>query len=291
MTSGEQEGSGPVLSAVRQRMIDTAMRQRTPRHSVLTVDSITPAQALLRTADDLDVLLRSLSAQEWKRQALRDLDVQGLVGHLIGVEQHAYRCVRGGDSELADAHHVGSTNDVAYEQAGRSPEDTRRDLRAAVERTLDIVDGLPDPSGSEVAIHGMRLPVAAFLVVRAFELWTHGNDIRRATGREPSRPDDATLQLMTELAAQLVPVGVRLTSGADIARPIRLVLTGAGGGVWDLGPADAQPGAAARIVTDAVAFCQLVAHRLAPSEVAMDVWGDRQLIDTVLAGAGALALD
>jgi uncharacterized protein (TIGR03083 family) len=291
MTSGEQEGSGPVLSVVRQRMLDTAMQQRTPRHSVLTVEKITPAQALRRTADDLDALLRSLSAQEWKRPALRDLDVQGVAGHLIGVEQHVHRCLSGGDSELAEAHHIVATNDVAYGQADRSPEDTRRDLRAAVDRTLDIVDGLPDPIDAEVAIHGMRLPVAAFLIVRAFELWTHGNDIRQATDRAPARPDDATLQLMTELAAQMVPVGVRLTSGADIAGPIRLVLTGAGGGVWDLGPVDAQRGAEARIVADAVAFCQLVAKRLAPSELAMDVWGDRQLIDTVLAGAGALALD
>jgi uncharacterized protein (TIGR03083 family) len=272
-------------------MLDTAMQQRTPRHSVLTVESITPAQALRRTADDLDDLLRSLADLEWKRPALRDLDVQGLVGHLIGVEQHVHRCLIGGGLELAGADHVASTNDVAYQQARRSPEDTRRELRTAVDRTLDIVDGLTDRPDAEVAIHGLRLPMAAFLVVRAFEFWTHGNDIRQATGREPARPDDATLQLMTELAAQMVPVGVRLTSGADLARPLRLVLTGAGGGVWDLGPADGRSAATARIVTDAVAFCRLVARRLAPSDVAMDVWGDRQLIDTVLAGAGALALD
>jgi uncharacterized protein (TIGR03083 family) len=286
-----QEGSEPVLSAVRQRVLDTAMREREPRHSVLTVESISPVEAFRRTADDLDALLRSLSAADWKRLAVRDLDVQGLVGHLIGVERHTHLCLGdGGDGSLAAADHIASTNEVAYEQLGRSPDETRRDLRAAVERTVEIVAGLPDPAGGQVAIHGMCLPVAAFLVVRSFELWTHGDDIRRATGRSPSSPDAATLQLMTELAAQLAPVGVRQTTGADIARPIRLVLTGPGGGVWDLGPADVQV-SAARIVTDAVDFCRLVAHRLAPSELAMDVWGDRQLIDTLLAGAGSLALD
>lgn len=69
------------------------------------------------------------------------------------------------------------------------------------------------------------------------------------------------------------------------------MLTGEGGGVWDLGPSDGEGGAAARIVTDAVCFCRLVANRLAPSELTMDVWGDRHLIDTVLAGASSLALD
>ena len=31
-------------------------------------------------------------------------------------------------------------------------------------------------------MHGMHLPLGALLVVRAFELWTHDNDIRRAAG-------------------------------------------------------------------------------------------------------------
>jgi uncharacterized protein (TIGR03083 family) len=268
------------------------MRERAPRHSVLTVDGIAPAEGLRRTADELDALLRSLSDTEWKRPALRGLDVQGLVGHLIGVERHAHRCLRdGGDTALADADHVASTNPLAAEQAGRSPETTRTELRAAIAHTLELVDDIPDQATQQVAIHGMRLPVAAFLVVRAFELWTHDNDIRRATGRADSRPDAATLQLMTELAAQMVPVGVLKTTGAGMVRPIRLVLTGEGGGVWDLGPSDGHVVTAARIVTDAVAFCRLVANRLAPSELTMDVWGDRQLIDTVLAGANSLALD
>lgn len=293
MTFGtEQEGSGPVLSAVRQRVLDSAMREREPRLSVLTVESITPAAGLRRTADDLDALLRSLSAADWKRPALRDLDVQGLVGHLIGVERDTHRCLRdGGDAALSDADHVVSTSHTAVEQMNRSPEATRADLQAAVARTLELVDGMPDQATREVAIHGMRLPVTGFLVVRSFELWIHDNDIRRATGRADSRPDAASLQLMTEVAAQMVPLGVLKTTGVGMDRPIRLVLTGEGGGVWDLGPAQARVGAAARIVIDAVAFCRLVAHRLAPSELVMDVWGDRQLIDTVLAGASSLALD
>jgi uncharacterized protein (TIGR03083 family) len=292
MTSGtQQEGHGPVLSAVRQRVLETAMRERAPRHSVLRAEDITPPSALRRTADALDTLLGTLSDADWRRPALRGLDVQGLVGHLIGVERHAHRCLRdGGDPTIADADHVASTNAAVGEQLGRSPEATRADLRAAIDHTLQLVDAMPEPADQQVAMHGMRLSVPGFLVVRSFELWTHDNDIRRATGRAAARPDASTLQLMTALAAQMVPTGVRKASGGGLARPIRLVLTGQGGGVWDLGCSDGgEP--AARIVCDAVDFCRVVAHRLAPGKLVMDVWGERRLIDTVLTGASALALD
>ena len=289
MTAGVGH-DGPGLDTMRQRTLTAAIQEREPRRSVLAVEPIAPVEAFRRTAEDLDLLLRSLSAADWKCPALRNLDVQGLVGHLIGVEQHAHRCLSGsGDPDLADADHVASTNQYAAEQRGRAPEATRHELRGGIARTLQLVRDLPNPELREVAIHGMRLPLPAFLVVRSFELWTHANDIRVAIGRSVSPPDDATLQLMTELAAPMVAVGVRRTTG-DVALPVRLVLTGPGGGVWDLGGDDSQP-TTVRIVTDAVDFCRVVANRLAPVELQMDVWGDRMLADTVLAGAASLALD
>ena len=58
---------------------------------------------------------------------------------------------------------------------------------------------------AEVAVHGMRIPLSLLLVVRAFELWVHDNDIRQAAALPPSVPDPATLSLMTEVAARLLP--------------------------------------------------------------------------------------
>ena len=91
----------------------------------------------------------------------------------------------------------------------------------------------PADAGTEVAVHGMRLSLGALLVVRAFELWTHENDIRRAAGWAASVPDASTLRLMTELAARLLPYAA---ARAGLAEPVdvRLVLTGPGGGTWDL---------------------------------------------------------
>jgi uncharacterized protein (TIGR03083 family) len=284
--------TGSVPGEVRQRVLDAALRERLPRHSTLAVEGISPIEALRRTAEDLDGLLGSLDGLAWHRPALRNLDVQGLVGHLLGVELHAHRCLTvGGDAAIAAADHVASTDAVAADQRNRQPANTRLDWRSAVDRTLGMVSEVGDLDNCIIEIHGLVLPVGDYLVVRAFELWTHENDIRRAVGLPPSRPDTATLQLMTALAARLVPIGVRRTAGHDLDRPLRLVLTGDGGGVWDLGPAETSQPAAARLVADAVAFCRLIANRAVPGDLGLDVWGDQQLVDAVLSGAGSLALD
>ena len=88
-------------------------------------------------------------------------------------------------------------------------------------------------SSAEVAVHGMRLPLGALLVVRAFELWIHDNDIRRVAGLPASVPDASTLRLMTELAARMLPYGATLT-GLREPVSLHLVLTGPGGGTWDV---------------------------------------------------------
>lgn len=100
-------------------------------------------------------------------------------------------------------------------------------------------------------MHGLRLPLGALLIVRAFELWTHENDIRRVAGLPASVPDAPTLRLMTDLAARLLPHAASLT-GLDEPTSLRLVLTGPGGGAWDVMIGEDPPGAVPiRIVADA----------------------------------------
>ena len=175
----------------------------------------------------------------------------------------------------------------------RPPARTRADWRRAADRILDRVRSA-DP-GTRLALHGMRLSQATLLVVRAFELWTHENDIRRAAGQPPSVPDPSTLRLMTDLATRLLPhaaAGAGLSSRVDV----RLVLTGPGGGTWDLAvggesPAPAPAPAAVSIVTDAVGFCRLAANRITPSDLETRVTGDHGQATAVLAAASTLALD
>jgi uncharacterized protein (TIGR03083 family) len=280
-------------AGLRDRVLAAAQQARPTGHALPEVPVISPAEAFCRAADAFHGLLCALAEADWRRPVLRDLDVQGLVGHLTGVEEDVHRCLAG-DPAVAAADHIASTQAAALRQAGRSPAQTRAEWRAAADETLRLAGasgtpGAPGALDAMAGLHGMELPVSALLVVRAFELWTHENDVRRAAGLPESVPDPSTLRLMTDLAARLLPhVGAGLPEPVDV----RLVLTGPGGGTWDVIMGGRPPApAAVSIVADAVGFCRLVANRIAPGDLDVSITGDPARAAAILAAATALALD
>jgi hypothetical protein len=70
------------------------------------------------------------------------------------------------------------------------------------------------------------------------------------------------------------------------------VLTGPGGGTWDMtmGPEVDDPPCVS-IVADAVGFCRLVANRIAPGDLDLYTTGDPAHVSAVLEAACTLALD
>jgi uncharacterized protein (TIGR03083 family) len=244
--------------------------------------------------DSFSATLADLSDDEWARPALRDLHVQGLVGHLIGVE-HDFQVALGlQDAEDSDSptDHVASTQLMAAAQEGRAPSDTRHDWLLTASRTADRVSAFDDDRlGANVSLHGITFSVDAMLIVRSFEMWTHEEDIRRATGRPLAAPEAARLSLMTQLAVSLLPAGM-MRAERPVDRTVRLVLTGPGGGTWPAAVAG-QNGelAEARLVIDAVSFCRVVANRMEPADAGAWVSGDQALARDVLDGARTLALD
>jgi uncharacterized protein (TIGR03083 family) len=256
-------------------------------------EAIPATAAFRRAADAFSDLLSALDEGQWRRPALRGLDVQGLVGHLTGVEDDVQLALAG-DSRVACVDHVSSTQPAAEAEAGRRPEQTRRAWREAVRTTLRLATAADQDM--LVAVHGMRLPLATLLVVRAFELWTHENDIRAATGFPPSVPDSAVLALMTDLAAGFLPVGMARIGADGIPVDLHLVLTGPGGGTWDVALGDETARRVGSpvdvlIVADAVGFCRLVADRIEPARLDAHVQGAAEAAAQVLRAAAALALD
>jgi uncharacterized protein (TIGR03083 family) len=284
--------AGPVVPAgLRERVIAAALLARAAGRPDPVPEPISPDEAYRRSADAFARLLRALPDADWARPALRDLDVQGLVGHLTGVEEDVQRCLAG-DPAVAVADHVASTQAAAVRQAGRPPAQTREEWRRAADRTIELARAC-DP-GAEVAVHGLCIPLSLLLVVRAFELWVHDNDIRTAAALPPSAPDPATLSLMTEVAALLLPHAAART-GVDEPTSLHLVLTGPGGGTWDVAIGRGREGGAEPadvvIVADAVDFCRLVANRAAPAGLDLHIAGDAARAAAVLAAAPVLALD
>jgi hypothetical protein len=69
---------------------------------------------------------------------------------------------------------------------------------------------------------------------------------------------------------------------------VRIVLTGEGGGTFDLGEPEA--GRRALLVADVVDYCRVVARRIAPADLAAVREGDTALLDDLLVAAGAFAV-
>ncbi len=276
-------------SGLRTRVLTIAEGVRPPGRPLDAPPAISPVQTFRRTVEAFHTLLIELRDDEWARPALRGLDVQGLVGHLIGVER-AFHVVVGLEAG-EPAPHVAGTQPDADAQLGRPPEATRRDWLARASRSLAYVDAAE--LDQTVTLHGFTLPLGAMLVVRSFEMWIHEEDIRRATGRALVAPEASRLALMTELAVAALPRGLDMVRRPQPGRTARLVLTGPGGGVWqaalDRGVPAASPDV--RIVADATSFCRLVANRLDPVELDAIIDGDVALAADVLAGASCLALD
>jgi uncharacterized protein (TIGR03083 family) len=274
---------------LRDRVLDASWQARPAGKTVPEAPEISPVEAFSRATDALYWTLRALSEDDWRRPAIRDLDVQGLVGHLIGVE-HDLQGAMSGDKAVGAASHVESTQAAADRQAGRRPAQTLSEWHRAVGRTLTQV-AAGDP-GVIVGLHGMQLPLYALLVGRAFELWTHENDIRVSTRLHATAPDAPTLALMTRLAATLLPHAA-VGSGLCQSARLHLVLTGPGGGTWDVEVGDVTKPEAAQvsIVADAVQFCRLVANRAEPAGIGAHITGDDSTATRILTAATKLALD
>ena len=138
---------------------------------------------------------------------------------------------------------------------------------------------------------GLELSRHDALVVRAFETWVHSEDVRRVVGLPPRAPAPEHLTLMTDLAGRTLGLSLALAGRQRAERTAQLVLTGAGGGEWLVAMGDGDPGGHVDVVVtaDAVEWCMLVGDRVAPTEIAVTVDGDRSLADDLLAAAPALA--
>ncbi len=252
---------------------------------------------------DVDDLLGDLSAVEWgTADAVGELSVRDTVSHLTGADR--YLGVKTGAwveplaadelDHLAvsrpsiDAGRVLSDGELLARWRGTSA------ALIAHLRTLTS-DDLARPSRYNV----IEAPVGGVLVARAFELWTHAEDICRATGRPLRPPVAGVLRAMTDVAAELMPVGYQLEGGVDEQYTLRLVLTGPGGGTWNrrLTPGDLggdQVGAGdpdVVIVADAIEFCRLIAGRAEVADLDAELLGESAVGHVVLAGATRFAMD
>jgi uncharacterized protein (TIGR03083 family) len=149
----------------------------------------------------------------------------------------------------------------------------------------------------EIDWWGIPTPIGWVLMVRAFETWTHTDDIRRALGRPMEPPPPHSLRAMTRAGCGLIPhmlasrgtdrpgkvVRVRFTDLPDTAWEVALDTVGVARPAGD-GPVDAE------LTVDAVGLCRAVGRRMPEGGLTYTSVGNQALARTVVDALPALAV-
>jgi uncharacterized protein (TIGR03083 family) len=264
------------------------------RDSVLTMARARRQPSLLHTLTSayagqvalLDRALDSLTPSDWQHADPRHHDVTGIIRHLVS-----------NDTMLAAdlgmpivSVPVAIASGPAVHEAWRAQTDTIVEgLNAGIE--LDRPARL---AGTSETVQGLLRDV---LVQRAFETWTHLDDLGAAVGQPQPAPRPEQVRRIVDLAVKLLPDALRTHGVARPGRSARLALDGSGGGAWTfpLGRhpvhADDHASIAVTISAKAVEFCRLVANRRTPETLRHTVTGDQGLATAVLRVASTLGCD
>jgi uncharacterized protein (TIGR03083 family) len=251
-----------------------------------------PLDVYAHQVDALKALLDSLVGTDWRAIAAPYAwSVHALVAHLLVIERYTASrfaldpALVYGDRE----HHLAVGAGEIAAEVERSPRDTVDAwYRRAALNVEELREGAVDLAAG-VTFHGWPFSGNAVLIARSFELWTHADDICRATGRALTEPPPQDLRAMSTFSVNSLPLVLPVVAPTTPMAPARVVLTGRGGGTFDLAR-DRGHARCVTVVVDVVDYCRLAARRIAVEDLAATVDGDRELADGLFAAARVFAV-
>lgn len=284
--------------ALRGRVLAAALAAR-PADATLPAGAVDVHRI---EADRLGALLRRLTPEQW-RSSLDPPEFAGWTVHDVAAH------LTGNESLLARL--LGITDPLAPET--ELDNESRAHATVARHRTLGAaatvaeyetfvaavdthVAGLTDEQlAAEIDWWGMPMMIRTALLVRAFETWTHADDIRRACGLPSLPPPVPSLATMSSTAVGWLPIMLALRGEEAPGKRARVVLTGAWEATHDVdlteGVLELAAGAApdVELRLDVVDFCRAVADRVGPAGLTYEAEGDTELAATIAAAIPALA--
>lgn len=238
----------------------------------------------------MSTLLEGLDKAVWLRNAAPyEWTVHGLIAHLLVIE-HYTAAQLGLVSAQIDAStddHLAMGAELIATELRDSPVATIQRWAAAADRVVQHVRSADFRTDKAVTLHGWPFSASAALVARAFELWTHTDDVRRAAGLPFEQTDAAELRTMSSYSVASLPFLLPTVASERALTPTRVVLTGAGGGTYDIGGAGERK---ALLVADVVEYCQVVARRVEPRDLFATIEGDEALVRALLDASRAFAV-
>ena len=276
------------LGAVGALNPPAALRNRLLAVASERVNSLPPVEALRRETERFVTLLDSLTPADLGAVTYNGLTVRELVAHVAIIDEafvadadeSANHVVIGAEhvESLTDAE-LPATADLSFEQICARFYAARSAL-VDLDRTLPVT----------ARVGGYSL--ASALVIRAFETWTHHDDIVAATGRAERPIEGPVLRTMSELAIETLPVALAAKGYAYPGSTARIVMTGPGGGDWTIALTSNEAVAAVPHVVirvPAIEFCRRFADRLTVDELPIEIEGDAELARALVDAAPAFA--
>jgi uncharacterized protein (TIGR03083 family) len=247
----------------------------------------TARQALETETERFDAMLDALQPEMLELRTENGLSVHELVAHVEAVDRafvDEADNARYGFIGAAEAALI--TDEVLPQHAGEPFAETVARFRRTRRELIELADRIPESH---------RLAGYArddTLVIRAFETWTHCDDIARATGLPAVPSNAASMHRMAELAMHSLPLAMAVRGTDRSTRTARFVMTGPGGGAWTIACGSGEPHSGppdVEIEVSIVDFCRRFADRVAPDAIPLRVTGDTQLARELVSAANAFA--
>jgi uncharacterized protein (TIGR03083 family) len=270
-----------VLGAARARRPTTSGRSAPDDPFLAVYRSVTSR---------FDAVLDEVTDEFLDVRTFNGLTVRELVIHLASMESTVAQVI--GRPTLPDVTELDNERRTAIfieRFRDRPLRDVREVWRASADAIRQwLVGERPDTS---VHVFGITVSRDSLLVTRAFETWTHTDDVRRVLGRDLEPPPPSTLRRMADLSVTSMPAALEVAGRAHPGKTGRVVLTGEGGGDWliALGFGEMWETPDVVLTADVVDWCRCASERLAPEALARRVEGDSALADDLAAASSAFA--
>ncbi|MFG1944824.1 maleylpyruvate isomerase N-terminal domain-containing protein [Nonomuraea sp. NPDC048826] len=267
---GDHERAEEPPPRLREAVLSMARRRRQPAEPAVAEVSVPYAEQVAL----MDDLLAELSEPQWDAPMARHGTVRGLVEHLAANDARVARFMGVPDPGTDPVHRR-----------------WRRQAGSMLERVSASKGVL---LAAEVELAGntrqapARGPLRHALIQRAFETWTHADDIRRLTDRPVAEPPEPHLRMIVEFGLAMLP---RAVPRQDHGASATFQLTGPGGGCWTV-PLSSGPGRVSALISAGAAdFCRLLADRLPPESFPYAAEGDAGLARELIKAAATLGCD
>jgi uncharacterized protein (TIGR03083 family) len=293
----EDRATAPPL--LRDGVLTQALQRRPPGVDEGLQGRASAASCHRATVELVSSVVDDLDAGDMAARTVYHIPVVELIRHLSGMEEQLAQVLSSGGRSTAGTRGMTPEGhrEVRDDSDAGNPDEVVAAWHHRSGALVAELSASPIDDGAYQFAWG-TLRATQLLIIRAFELWTHAEDICRATGRPLRVPPPDVLHTMagTALDILLPVVGSRSVGGGET---VRVTLTGDGGGSWlhRLGATGGRSGsghdpfgsADATVVADIVDFCRLVGDRADADGIPAHRHGDPALCEHILHTAPLLA--